>query len=298
MKIAPHIEKTNVKPEIAFTLSYDNLWAFDLEVGYGGKNYYGLDSWDPSLDFYRVLYSKNLPVDFVDPSKEDLSKYKVVFVPSLMLIDEAAEKNLRSYVKKGGILIATTRTGAKDWNNVIVDAALPGVLSDLFGITVEEYTGLPDDEKVGIETNETMLSRKVAGRGRCWAEMLLPKEDAKIVAYYNMGIYVGKPAATINNYGEGLAIYIGSFPDEILYSAILDWLMERLKIEPVLPSTEGLEAVERTGSNGRVIFALNHSERMIQVPLKREYYEILSGEKVDGLLKIEGLDAKVLKPIN
>jgi beta-galactosidase len=298
MKIAPHIEKTNVKSEIAFTLSYDNLWAFDLEVGYGGKNYYGLDSWDPSLDFYRVLYSKNLPVDFVDPSKEDLSKYKVVFVPSLMLIDEAAEKNLRSYVKKGGILIATTRTGAKDWNNVIVDAALPGVLSDLFGITVEEYTGLPDDEKVGIETNETMLSRKVAGKGRCWAEMLLPKEDAKIVAYYNMGIYVGKPAATINNYGEGLAIYIGSFPDEILYSAILDWLMERLKIEPVLPSTEGLEAVERTGSNGRVIFALNHSERMIQVPLKREYYEILSGEKVDGLLKIEGLDAKVLKPIN
>jgi beta-galactosidase len=242
--------------------------------------------------------SRNLPVDFVDPTKEDLSSYKIVFVPSLMLIDESVEKNLRSYVKKGGILIATSRTGAKDLNNVIVDVALPGVLSDLFGITVEEYTGLPDGGKVSIETNEKMLSHKVAGKGRCWAEMLVPKEDAEIMAYYTMDIYAGKPAATINNYGEGLAIYIGSFLDEILYSAILDWLMERVTIKPALSSADGLEAVERIGSSGRIIFALNHSERIIQIPLKEEYYEILSGEKASGLLKIEGLDAKVLKPLN
>jgi beta-galactosidase len=297
-KIEPHIGGTNVKPEVAFTLSYDNLWAFDLEVGYGGKNYYGLDSWEPSLDFYRVLYSRNLPVDFVDPSREGLFNYKTVFVPSLMLINKTIEENLKSYVKKGGILVAIPRTGAKDWNNVITDTALPSALSDLFGIAVEEYTGLSDGEKVSIETNKNILNRKVVGKGRCWAEMLQPKEGAETIAYYTAGIYTNEPAATINNYGSGLAIYIGSFLDENLYSTILDWIMEKGDIKPTFPPTDGLEAVERIGSSGRIIFALNHSEHTIQIPLKGEYFEIISGEKISDIIKIEGLDAKVLKPLS
>jgi hypothetical protein len=47
-----------------------------------------------------------------------------------------------------------------------------------------------------------------------------------------------------------------------------------------------------------VKLALNRSEHIIQIPLKKEYYEIISGEKVSNILKIEGLDTKVLKPLN
>jgi len=294
-KIAPYIDGTTVKSKIAFILIYDNIWAWDLEVGYGGKNYYGLGSWEPSLDFYRALYSRNLPVDFVDPTKEDLSNYKIIFVPSLMLMNKSIDDKLRSYVNDGGILIATPRTGVKDWNNVIVNLALPGGLSDLFGITIEEYTGIPDGGEVSIEMDKSKFGCTAAGKGRNWAELLLPRE-AEVLARYRTGIYADKPAVTINNYGRGLAIYFGVFPDESFYSMLADWLIKEAGIKPILPPTEGLEATERAGSSDKVIFALNHSNRTIKVPLEEECYEILSGEKVKNELRIGGLDVKVLRP--
>ncbi|MEM1607452.1 MAG: beta-galactosidase [Candidatus Bathyarchaeia archaeon] len=296
-KIEPHIEGTNVKPEVAFTLIYDNIWAWDLEVGYGGKNYYGLGSWDPSLDLYRALYSRNIPVDFVDPSREDLSGYKVVFAPSLMLMNKVIEDRLRSYVKNGGILIATPRTGVKDWNNVITELTLPGGLSDVFGITIEEYTGLPDNGRVDLEISEQTFGAKTRGSGRNWAEML-SLNGAETLIYYGFGIYAGKPAATINKYGEGTAIYIGTFPDEEIYSQLSDWLIRKAGIKPTLPPAEGLEAVERVGRGSRVIFALNHGEKATRFFLKEECQEILSDKILKGLVEIGGLDVKILKPLS
>ncbi len=295
-KIVPHIDGTTVKSEIAFALVYDNVWAWDLEVVRAGNNYYGLSSWEPALGFYRILYSRNLPADFVDPVKEDLSHYKIIFAPSLMLMNKLIEEKLRMYVRNGGVLIATPRTGAKDWNNVIVDLTLPGGLSDVFGVNVEEYTGVPEGGEVFVEMNKSIFGCGTVGRGRNWAELLSPKE-AEVLAQYKMGMYAGKPAATINSYGGGLAIYIGVFPDATFYSTLVDWLIKEKGVKPVLPPTRGLEAVERTGSAKRVVFALNHSNKMIRVALEKEYYEILSGETVKDELKIDGLDVKVLKPL-
>lgn len=295
-KITPYIEETNVKPEVAFILVYDNIWAWDLEVGYGGKNYYGLSSWDPALDFYRALYSRNLPVDFVDPSREDLSGYKVVFAPSLMLMNERVEDKLRSYVKNGGVLIAAPRTGVKNWNNVITELTLPGSLSDVFGITIEEYTGLPGNGGVDLEMCEQIFGAKISGGGRNWAEALLLRE-AEALAHYHTGIYEGKPAAAVNRFGEGIAVYIGTFPDEKFYSQLSNWLIGKAGIKPTLPPTEGLEAIERTGPENRIIFALNHRENAIEFSLEEECLEILTGRRLKGLVKVDGLDVKVLKPL-
>ncbi len=296
-KISQHIRGTTVKPEIAFTLVYDNIWAWDLEVGYDGKNYYGLGSWDPALDLYRILYSRNLPVDFVDPLREELSDYKIVFLPPLMLMKKSVEDKLRSYVKNGGILISAPRTGVKDWNDVIVGLTLPGSLSDVFGITIEEYTCLSEGDWINLKMDESTFGSGASGRGRNWAELLLPRE-AETVARYESGIYDGEPAATINNYGRGLAVYIGTFPEEGFYSTLVDWLIGKAGIKPTLPPIEGLEAVERVGSKGRVIFALNHSDKRVQFSLEEEFLEILSGKRVSGSIKIEGLDVKVLKPLS
>ena len=294
-KVAPYIEGTFVKPEVAFTLVYDNLWALDLEVGYGDKNYYGVRSWDPALDCYRALYARNILVDFVNPVTEEMSSYRAVFVPSLMLVNKKIEENLRSYVKGGGIVIATPRTGAKDWNNNIVNEALPGGLSDLFGITIEEYTGLPDGEIVDLKTVETEISRQNEYKGRNWAEMLSAKE-AEVVAHYQTGIYKKKPAVTISNFGDGNAIYIGTFADKEFYLSLADWLMKKKKIESVLPPKDGLEATKRSSSNHEIVFALNYNDRALQIPCNgREYQDLVSSERIKDLLKIEGRDMRILK---
>jgi len=294
-KVAPYVEGTFIKPEIAITLTYDNLWALDLEVGYGDRNYYGIHSWEPTLDCYRALYAKNILVDFVNPVSDEVTDYKAIFVPSLMLMNQKIEENMRFYVKEGGILIATPRTGVKDSNNNIVDQSLPGVLSDVFGITIEEYTGLPGDGTVEIRSVDAQVGVQNIYKGRNWAEMLSPNE-AKAAAYYQTGIYKEKPAVTINRFGDGAAMYVGSFPDREFYLTLTDWLMKKKMIESVLPPKEGFEATERSGSSDEIVFALNHNENAIKVPCNgRVFKDLVSGEEIKGFLKIEGRDAKILE---
>ncbi len=294
-KVASHVVGTSVDAEVAISLVYDNIWALDLEVGYEDRNYYGISSWQPALDGYRALYRKNILVDFVNPASEMMKEYKVVFVPSLMLMNQRIEQNLRVYVKEGGTLIATPRTGAKDWNNNIVDEPLPGRLSDLFGMTIEEYTGLPGERTLEMRTVGTELGGKNTYTCRNWAEVLSPKK-AKVAAYYQTGIYKGKPAVTVNKFGRGAAIYIGAFANEEFYLTLADWLIGKKKIEPVFPSAAGLEATKRSGSSEDIVFVLNFNDDTVQIACKgREFQDIVSGEKVKNSLKIEALDARILK---
>lgn len=296
-KIGSQIEGTQVYPEAAVTLVYDNIWAWDIEECHGGSNYYGVNSWKPTLDFYSALYERNVPADFVNPVSEDLSKYKVVFVPSLMLMNRHIERNLRSYVKKGGLIIASPRTGAKDWNNNIIEETLPGNLSDMFGMTIEEYTGLPDGQTVDVRTSEAEIGSKGAYTCENWIELLSPRE-AEIAARYQTGIYEDRPAVTVNHFGDGTAVYVGSFLDKPFYSALVEWVIAKVGIEPVLPSAYGFEAIKRTSSDREIVFALNHNEKPVQVPCgKMELEDLISGEKVDRMLKIDGFDAKILKRV-
>jgi len=109
-------------------------------------------------------------------------------------------------------------------------------------------------------------------------------------------MYRGKPAVTINYFGEGAAVYIGTFADEGFYSVLVDWLMRKKKIESALPSANGFEATERSSSNQKIVFALNYNDDAIQIPCNRkEFEDVISGEKIKGLLKIQGLNAKILK---
>jgi len=104
-KAAPYIERTFVKLEVAIVLVYDNLWALDLEVVYGEKNCYGIQAWEPTSDCYRALYARNILVDFMNPDKEKMNDYSVIFIPSLTLLTRRLRKT-KSYVKKDGIIFA------------------------------------------------------------------------------------------------------------------------------------------------------------------------------------------------
>lgn len=292
--IKPYIERSSVKPEFAITLVYDNIWAWDLEVPLGDRNYYGETSWEPTLDYFSALYTRNILVDFVEPTFEDMRQYKVVFVPSLMLLSKRVEEKLRAYVKDGGTLIATPRTGVKNWNNNIVEETLPGCLSDIFGITIEEYTGLPGGEKVKLETVETELGKQNVHECGNWAEILSPQE-ARAVAYYMTGNYKGKPAISSNSFGKGTAIYVGTFVERGFLLDLVDWLIIQGKAEPVLPSVTGFEATERVSPEHRVIFALNHNNNDVSVPCNgTEFKDLLSSDNVKGRIDLSPFDVKIL----
>ncbi len=291
-RIAPFFENTFFDANTGILLVYDNLWAWDLEVGYGGENYYGMAAWEPVLDVYRALYKRNIPVDFVNPLSDGLNKYRALFAPSLMLLNDRLEDSLRSYVSRGGVLIATPRTGAKDWNNNIVDKPLPGRLSDLFGVTVEEYTGLPEGE--GCEA--VFLGKKAFFKARNWMEKLAV-EDAEVIAEYGSGMYAGKPVATMKSLGKGTAIYLGTFASAEFYDELVNWLLGRSIVEEVLPNVQGVEATRRKGNGKEILFFLNHGDKDVEINLGgRIFRDLLSGERLSGLVRIERLGFKAATP--
>ncbi|MEM2088986.1 MAG: beta-galactosidase [Thermoproteota archaeon] len=295
-KIMPDLKGTVFDANTGILLLCDNLWAWDLEAGYGGKNYYGMNAWEPILDIYRAIYKRNVLVDFIDPSLDNLDRYRVLFVPSLMLLSDRLEDMLRSYVDRGGILVATPRTGAKDWNNNVVDRSLPGKLSDVFGVTVEEYTGLPEGEAYEATLLENITGNKVAFKCRNWAEQLAV-EDAEVMASYSSGMYAGKPAMALNRFGKGVAVYIGTFASAEFYDELVSWLLRKGIIEEVLPSIGGLEVTRRKDGEKEIIFLLNHRDEMAELDLRpRTFRDLLSGEKLREHVKIGGLDFRIMTP--
>ena len=53
---------------------------------------------------YNALHDRNIQVDFARPT-DDLSKYKIVFAPSLQLLNDADADHLKLYVQNGGTLV-------------------------------------------------------------------------------------------------------------------------------------------------------------------------------------------------
>ena len=63
---------------------------------------------------------RNILVDFARPI-EDLSRYKLVFAPSLHLLSGGEADRLKLYVQNGGTLVSTFNTGLVDEHNLAPD---------------------------------------------------------------------------------------------------------------------------------------------------------------------------------
>ena len=83
--------------------------------------------------YYAAFYKRNIPVDFVQDTA-DFSRYKLLVAPLQYLMDPELEQRYRDYVRGGGHLVLTMRTGVKDvYNRCMCQAPLPGGLSDVRG---------------------------------------------------------------------------------------------------------------------------------------------------------------------
>ncbi|MFN8565047.1 MAG: beta-galactosidase [Anaerolineae bacterium] len=135
--LADRLEQTRPKPRVAIILSYDSRFAFQIQ-GQNPEFHY------PShiAEIYRALHTAHVPVDIVSPDA-DLSAYRLVVAPALHIVTEAIAANLRRYTAAGGVLLVTARSGVKDEANRVVDQPLPGLLSELCGVEVDEYDSLP-----------------------------------------------------------------------------------------------------------------------------------------------------------
>ncbi|WP_337062657.1 beta-galactosidase [Kineococcus sp. G2] len=241
---------------------------------------------------HRALWQTGFAVDFVAPGA-DLSRYRLVLVPSLFAVDEAAVRGFEEHVRSGGHLAVWPFTGYADEHLHVVPGGYPGRLRDLLGVRVEELHPLADGERVllSLDGGEPLS-------GRVWSELVSP-EGAEVVATYSpagaAGDLAGEAAATRHRVGAGTAHYVSTFLEEESLRRWTTSLCEQAGARPVLDGAvpERVEVVRRRSANGEHLFVLNHSELPVRVTGPGT--DLLTSVSAERGLRVEASGAAVLR---
>jgi beta-galactosidase len=170
----------------------------------------------------------------------------------------AATDNLKRFVEAGGVLVVTQRSGVKDEANAVVNQRLPGLLAELCSVEVDEYDSLGADVHNELEFALPELAFSSPIFVGVWCDVLKPN-GAAVVARYTQDYYAGKPAITLNRFGQGQVVYVGTLGDAPLYEALVGWLLDLAGVQPLLTAPEGVEVTERWQGDQRLLFVLNHT---------------------------------------
>jgi len=287
-KAGEHIYGSTVKPAVAMILSYDSRFAFQIQANNPQFSYP-----EHFHQFYRALYDHHVAIDIAAPTA-DLSAYKLVVAPALHVISDAATENLKRFVEAGGVLVVTQRSGVKDEANAVVNQRLPGLLAELCGVEVEEYDSLGADMHNGLEFAVPELASSPPVSVSVWCDVLKPN-GADVVARYTQDYYTGKPAITLNRFGQGQVVYVGTLGDAPLYEVLAGWLLNLAGVQPLLTAPEGVEVTERWQGDQRLLFVLNHTDREQEVTLDKRYMDLLDGSAaLEGAVTVPPRDVLIL----
>jgi beta-galactosidase len=273
--LAPSLKGTHVQAETCILYSHDNDWA--LQQPNQPNKFFSLR--EHIQLFYNSLHDRNIAVDFARPS-EDVSRYKLVFAPSLHLLSGGEADRLKLYVQNGGTLVVTFNTGLIDEHNLAPDSGYPHDLMDLLGLEVVEFDQLPPGEENHLTFKGTFPTSHLHP-ARLWCDIIEPK-DCQILATYAKDFYAGKPAITMHTFGLGKAIYIGTQSHQHFYNDLVIWLRQLCNLHPLLKVPDNIEVSMRQKDDSRVFFLLNHHNTPLRIQFYKPMHDFLTGSNFSG----------------
>jgi beta-galactosidase len=273
--LAPKLKDTCVVAETCILYSHENAWALKQPMQ-PNKNFKYRDHVQL---FHTALHDRNIAVDFARPT-EDLSRYKVVFAPSLHMIGAAEADLLKLYVQNGGILVSTFNTGLVDEHHIVPATGFPANLTDLFGLEVLEIDPLPDGEENHLSFKGHFPTSHMHP-AKVWCDLIEPKE-CEVLATYSKDFYAGRPAITINKFGLGQAVYIGTMSHQQFYYDLIAWLRQMCSLFPLLKVPDTVEVSMRQYGDNRIYFLLNHQNTHVRLHFYKPMHDFLTGNTFSG----------------
>lgn len=311
--LAPLLEGTEPRPQVAILLDYDSRWSLQLQphnarlrydvapdytlespalrIDYDAQEHAdryltgnGYPAW-PFLAPYVALWERSVATALVEP-ESDLSAYRLVCAPFLNLLRPEVVEKLARYVEGGGTLVLGPRTGVKDAGNKFFTTPQPGPLAALAGVTVRLFDSLePAAANVLRWAHMPSAHRTEVG---LWAEVL-EAQDAEVVATYTHGWYAGEAAITSRRtQAGGRVVYVGCMGGPVLYETLFNWLLPQVQAHPLVMPMRGVEAQERIAPDGRrLVFLINHTRTAQRLSLARPVTELLSGERCERAVALQ-----------
>lgn len=282
-KLAPQIEGSQIKADVAIALSYQDRWAFRIQPNSNAFNYV-----DHMMRYYKALVKQGINIDFVNLDVDDISSYKLLIVPTAYIMTDQIADKLDDFARNGGTVVLTFRSGVKDVENVPYDMVLPGFLKDMAGIRIEEYEALNNRTAYRVVCGDKRYSCSV------FADWIIPEKAMVLARYEETGIdeYA---AATINHHGNGTVYYIGTcFDDEEFYDSLLVGILQNARIKSLIVPPKGVEICTRYKGETVYAFILNHNDHDVSMTVPYGV-ELVSGRQVGSSIDITAGDVAVLE---
>jgi beta-galactosidase len=269
------VRGSRVDAGVALVWDYQARWAVELDSHPSAEVSY----LERAKAFHAALWRLGITADAVHP-EADLAGYRVVLVPSLYLVTDAAAASLAAFVAGGGHAVVSYFSGIVDENDAIRLGGYPGAFRELLGVRTEEFHPLLPGERVALDDGSS---------ASVWTEDLR-LEGAAAIASYVDGPVPGRPAVT----RRGNATYVATRLDDAALAARLGEVCERAGVQPVVDDLPaGVEAVRRRGDAATYLFLLNHGEQAVTVAARGT--DLLTGIEHDGALELPGGGVAVLR---
>lgn len=276
------LDGSTIKNKVAILYSSEQEYAFKIQPQVEGMHYF------TQLKAYHDGFTgMGVGVDIVD-WLSDLRDYSIVVAPTLFVTNPDIEKNLKTYVKQGGTLLLTNRSGVKDENNCCIMEPLPTVFREMTESVVEEYDPVGANEQSLVVVDEKwkkiLKDYKMEQGIPChlWCD-IIEEKNAKVLARYNSNFYKGKAAITENTYGKGKAYYVGTCLERDGLRTLLHSILFSTKVEYTIGLPKGIERTVREKGKTKWNFWFNNTDK------RQEFaYEIRNGSsKVEGKKKLQ-----------
>lgn len=234
-KIGSHLKNLKKENKIAIMLDNASLTGFTqfpLEKA-GANGYNTVMRW-----FSDALYRLNIEYDMISSKERDFSSYECLIVPALYSAPESLLLALDSYVKNGGHLITTFRSGFSDEYLKIYPDMQPHILHECLGLHYDQFTHPHHVDIVPVQSDVMAAAQEhfshpddsafsLTSSACEWME-LITCDTAVPVLKYSHPAYERYAAAAKNQYGNGSTLYFGTMfeNDEMLESVLLSFLHE------------------------------------------------------------------------
>ena len=234
-KIGSHLKNLKKENKIAIMLDNASLTGFTqfpLENA-GANGYNTVMRW-----FSDALYRLNIEYDMISSREQDFSGYECLIVPALYSAPESLLLALDSYVRNGGHLITTFRSGFSDEYLKIYPDMQPHILHECLGLHYDQFTHPHHVDIVPVQSDVMAAAQEhfshpddsafsLTSSACEWME-LITCDTAVPVLKYSHPAYERYAAAAKNQYGNGSTLYFGTMfeNDELLESVLLSFLHE------------------------------------------------------------------------
>jgi beta-galactosidase len=241
------------RAEVALVFDYETQWMFEIQRH--GKTF---DYQTLAFDYYRALREMSLDVDIVSPHA-DFSQYKLVVVPSLVVISDAFVQAIRNSCAQW---VFGPRSGSKTRDFAIHGDLPPGLLQTVLPVQVLEVESLRPTLKPVTSVNG------VDGMAVHWREHLQPGASAKVLSSFEDGW----PAVVAN----GRVRYAAAWFEHALHRALLEDAAHDADLH-VAALPDGV----RVSRRGNVTFAFNFGPSTVNAPAPVDARFVLGQRELD-----------------